>query len=61
MRCLSEETGLITYVEAGDVRRNVDTTQMRRLLLDAMDVPMVENRRETRQGIQEAETDVTVV
>ena len=58
---VSEETGLITYVEAGEVRRNVDTTQMRRLLLEAMDVPMVETRRETRQTIQEAETDVTAV
>src|SRR5205085_4691196 len=30
---VSEETGLITYVEAGDVRRNLDTNQLRKLLL----------------------------
>lgn len=41
---VSEETGLITYVEAGQVHRNVDTTQLRKLLLDALDIPMVESR-----------------
>jgi hypothetical protein len=32
---VSEETGLITYVEAGEIRRNLETTQLRKLLLDA--------------------------
>src|SRR6476661_6675401 len=32
---VSEETGLITYVEAGVVHRNLDTNQLRRTLLDA--------------------------
>src|SRR3982750_3618164 len=38
---VSEETGLITYVESGDVRRNLDTTQLRKLLLEAMEIPLV--------------------
>lgn len=45
---VSEETGLITYVEAGVVRRNLDTTQIRKLLLDAMEIPLIESRTERR-------------
>lgn len=43
---VSEETGLITYVEAGVVRRNVDTNQLRKLLLDALQIPMIKSRRD---------------
>lgn len=43
---VSEETGLITYVEAGKVRRNIDTTQLRKLLLDALEIPLVKSRRD---------------
>jgi len=42
---VSEETGLITYVEAGEVRRNIDTNQLRRLLLDALEIPLIESRK----------------
>jgi len=45
---VSEETGLITYVEAGQVRRHLDTTQLRKLLLDAMEIPLIETRSERR-------------
>src|SRR5580765_227914 len=41
---VSEETGLITYVEAGVVRRNIDTNQLRKLLLDALEIPLIESR-----------------
>src|SRR2546423_213413 len=41
---VSEETGLITYVEAGEVRRNIDATTLRKLLLDAMEIPLIEPR-----------------
>jgi len=57
---VSEETGLITYVEAGDVRRNIDTTQLRKLLLDALDIPLIEIRRDMKKPMAEAETDVTI-
>src|SRR5580765_753702 len=57
---VSEETGLITYVEAGHVHRNLDTTQLRKLLLDALEIPLVEPRREAAKAIKEAETDITV-
>ncbi len=57
---VSEETGLITYVEAGNVRRNLDPKSLRKLLLDAMQIPLVETRREQAKILKEAETDITV-
>lgn len=57
---VSEETGLITYVEAGDVRRNLDTTQLRKLLLDAMQIPLVQAKREPTKTMKEAETEITL-
>lgn len=57
---VSEETGLITYVEAGEVRRNLDTTQLRKVLLDAMQIPLVETKREKKKMMKEAETEITI-
>jgi diadenylate cyclase len=57
---VSEETGLITWVEAGEVRRNIDTTQLRKLLLDAMDIPIVQKRREPTKTMKDAETEITI-
>jgi diadenylate cyclase len=57
---VSEETGLITYVEAGRVKRSLDTTQLRKLLLDAMQVPLVQAKRETTKTMKEAETEITM-
>lgn len=57
---VSEETGLITYVESGTVSRNLDPTRLRKLLLAAMEVPAVEKRREAAKVLKEAETDVTI-
>ena len=57
---VSEETGLITYVEAGEVRRNLDTTLLRKLLLDAMQIPLVQAKRETTKTMKEEEAEITV-
>jgi diadenylate cyclase len=57
---VSEETGLITYVEGGDVKRNLDTTQLRKLLLDAMEIPLVKTKREPAKAMKEAETEITL-
>ncbi|MFM9904428.1 MAG: diadenylate cyclase CdaA [Pyrinomonadaceae bacterium] len=57
---VSEETGLITYVEAGVVHRNLDTNQLRKLLLDALEIPLIEPRRDAPKAMNEAETDITV-
>ena len=57
---VSEETGLITYVEAGAVTRNVDTTSLRKLLLDAMEIPVAQVKREPTKTMKEAESEITV-
>lgn len=56
---VSEETGSITYVEAGKVWRNLDTTALRRLLLDAMEIPLVQKRIEKSKAVNEVESEVT--
>ena len=57
---VSEETGLITYVEAGEIRRNLETPQLRKLLLDAMEIPLVQAIRETTKTMKEEEAEITV-
>jgi diadenylate cyclase len=57
---VSEETGLVTYVENGVMKRNLDTTQLRSLLLSAMDIPVLERRREQTKTMKETETEITV-
>ena len=57
---VSEETGLITYVEAGEVRRNLDPTQLRKLLLDAMEIPLIQPKREATKTMKEADTEITI-
>jgi diadenylate cyclase len=56
---VSEETGLITWVEGGNVRRNLDTTQLRKRLLDAMEIPLLEKKRDNTKVMKEAETEIT--
>jgi len=56
---VSEETGLITYVEGGNVRRNLDTNALRKLLLDAMEIPIVVQKREPAKTMSEAEGEIT--
>ncbi|MDQ2746805.1 MAG: diadenylate cyclase CdaA [Acidobacteriota bacterium] len=57
---VSEETGLITFVEGGTVRRNLDTNALRGLLLGAMDVHVAETKRETTKTMNESEAEITV-
>lgn len=57
---VSEETGLIAYVEAGEIRRNLDTTQLRKLLLEAMEIPLVQTVREQTKTMKETETEITI-
>jgi diadenylate cyclase len=56
---VSEETGLITYVEAGEVRRNVDPNQLRKLLLDALEIPLIEPNRDLQKSIKN-ESEITI-
>ncbi len=57
---VSEETGLITFVDSGRVERNLDTTGLRNLLLRAMDLPAVKSKREPTKTMKETETEVTI-
>lgn len=55
---VSEETGLITYVESGVVHRNIDAPKLRKLLLDALEIPLVDPHRESA-AIKEAENETS--
>ncbi len=57
---VSEETGLITYIENGQIRRNVDPTGLRELLFEAMEVPAKERKKEPAKRLAETETEVTI-
>jgi diadenylate cyclase len=57
---VSEETGLVTFVESGRVIRNVDTATLRRLLLEAMEIPLMEVKREQAKTMKESETEITI-
>ncbi len=57
---VSEETGLITYIEGGHVRRNIEPTQLRSLLLAAMEISVTKKKPETAKKMAEAETEVTI-
>ena len=57
---VSEETGLISFIENGEINRNLDTKQLRRRLLSAMEIPVIEKKRETTKTMKEAETEITV-
>jgi len=58
---VSEETGLITFVQGNSIIRNTDTATLRRLLLEAMEIPMVEKVREPPgKPIKESETEITI-
>jgi diadenylate cyclase len=57
---VSEETGLISFMEAGRVKRNLDTNQLRGLLLNAMDLPVVAKERKQTRTMKEAETEITI-
>ena len=57
---VSEETGLITFVEGGNVRRNLDTNGLQKLLLSAMDIHVEEKRKESVKTMKETETEITV-
>jgi diadenylate cyclase len=58
---VSEETGLITFVQGNNIIRNSDTATLRRLLLEAMEIPMVEAKREPAKTMKESETtEITI-
>jgi uncharacterized protein (TIGR00159 family) len=57
---VSEETGLITFVQGNNIIRNTDTATLRRLLLEAMEIPLIEAKREPAKTMKESETEITI-
>lgn len=57
---VSEETGLITYVEGGEVKRNLDTATLRKTLCTAMDIPFESKEREVTKTMKESDVETTV-
>jgi diadenylate cyclase len=57
---VSEESGLITFVQGNNIIRNTDTSTLRRLLLEAMEIPIVETKREAVKAVKESETEITI-
>jgi diadenylate cyclase len=57
---VSEETGLISFIEGGRMNRNLDTNQLRSLLLNAMDIPVIERKRKPTKTMKEAESEITI-
>ncbi|MBA3335279.1 MAG: TIGR00159 family protein [Acidobacteria bacterium] len=57
---VSEETGLITFVEGGLVKRHLDTNALRALLLGAMNIAVIQKKREPTKTITETETEITL-
>lgn len=58
---VSEETGLISFIDGGRVRRHLDTNQLRGLLLSAMDTPVISRQREATKTMTENESEITIV
>jgi diadenylate cyclase len=56
---VSEETGLISFIDSGEVKRNLDTNQLRAALLNAMSLPLKEWKREQIKTMEESETEIT--
>jgi diadenylate cyclase len=55
---VSEETGLVTFVSGNSIIRNTDTSTLRRLLLEAMEIPLVE--REPAKAMKESDREITI-
>ncbi|MBX3267699.1 MAG: diadenylate cyclase CdaA [Acidobacteria bacterium] len=54
---VSEETGLVTWVEGGRVRRNIDTAGLRKLLFTAMGVPLGSSQKKALKNIEEVKSE----
>ena len=57
---ISEETGLISFAENGTLTRNLDTHELRAILLKSMDLPVIEKKREPTKTMKEPETEITI-
>jgi diadenylate cyclase len=56
---VSEETGLITWIEDGRVKRNIDPAQLRKRLFDAMEVPLIQTGQKRANSLKESESEAS--
>jgi diadenylate cyclase len=54
---VSEETGLISFVQAGQIRRGLDATKLRASIFQALEAPAPRRDREKKSADTEAETE----
>jgi diadenylate cyclase len=54
---VSEETGLISFVQAGKIKRGLDATKLRANIFQALEAPAAESRREKGQPLSDAEAE----
>lgn len=54
---VSEETGLISFVQAGQIRRGLDATKLRASIFQALEAPAPRRDREKKSADAEAETE----
>jgi diadenylate cyclase len=54
---VSEETGLISFVQAGHIKRGLDATKLRASIFQALEPPAAESRREKATALAEADAD----
>jgi diadenylate cyclase len=54
---VSEETGLISFVQAGKIKRGLDATKLRASIFQALEAPAAESRRAKGQPLSDAEAE----
>ena len=54
---VSEETGLISFVQAGQIKRGLDATKLRAAIFQALEVAPKKEKEKEREKIVTAEED----
>jgi diadenylate cyclase len=54
---VSEETGLISFVQAGKIKRGLDATKLRANIFQALEAPAAESRRDKGKPLSDAEAE----
>lgn len=54
---VSEETGLISFVQGGRIKRGFDATKLRAAIFQALESPVAQSKREKEKALPEADTE----
>jgi diadenylate cyclase len=58
---VSEETGLISFVQAGQIRRGLDATKLRANIFQALEAPAAERERENAKPLPDTEAETNEI